>query len=210
MSSHTHPHTSAGPLCEPAEVCSVGPDECDGVNICMGSDKSAPHASHPTISPPPWRQSRGKSMVSLVNSHTNATRIGWHLFEIDLRFAPGLPPGWSRGGPHAPAPTPPAALPPALPHEQVPPEPGTEAGSYFRLIDFCITQHKAQGPSRTCDESKEEVPGPAPPPQLRSRPPAQGRTCPIVPVPWLLLPTCRFARRGKHCLVGWGRPLETD
>ena len=33
-------------------------------------------------------------MLSLVNSHTHATRIGWHLWEIDLRFAPGLPPGW--------------------------------------------------------------------------------------------------------------------
>jgi len=33
-------------------------------------------------------------MVSLVNSHTNATRIVWHLWEIDLRFAPGLPLGW--------------------------------------------------------------------------------------------------------------------
>ena len=33
-------------------------------------------------------------MVSLVNSHTNATRIGWYLWEIDLRFAPVLPPGW--------------------------------------------------------------------------------------------------------------------
>ena len=43
---------------------------------------------------PPWRQPRGKSMVYLVNSHTNATRIGRHLWEIDLRFAPGLPPGW--------------------------------------------------------------------------------------------------------------------
>jgi len=43
---------------------------------------------------PPWRQPRGKSMVSLVNSHTNATRTGWHLWEIDLRFAYGLPPGW--------------------------------------------------------------------------------------------------------------------
>ena len=42
---------------------------------------------------PPWRQPRGKWMVSLVNSHTNATRIGWHLWEIDLRFAPGLLPG---------------------------------------------------------------------------------------------------------------------
>ena len=32
----------------------------------------------------------------------------------------------------------------------------TEEGSYLRLIDFCITQLKAQGPSRTCNESKEE------------------------------------------------------
>ena len=32
-------------------------------------------------------------IVSLVNSLTNATRIGWHLWEIDLRFTPGLPPG---------------------------------------------------------------------------------------------------------------------
>jgi len=31
-----------------------------------------------------------------------------------------------------------------------------EAGSYLRLIGFCITPLKAQGPSRTCDESKEE------------------------------------------------------
>jgi len=28
--------------------------------------------------------------------------------------------------------------------------------SYLRLIDSCITQRKAQGPSRTCNESKEE------------------------------------------------------
>jgi len=33
---------------------------------------------------------------------------------------------------------------------------GTEAGSYLRLIDSCITQLKAHGPSRTCNESKEE------------------------------------------------------
>jgi len=33
---------------------------------------------------------------------------------------------------------------------------GSEAGSYLRLIDVCITQLKAQGPYRTCDESKEE------------------------------------------------------
>ena len=31
-----------------------------------------------------------------------------------------------------------------------------DAGSYLRLIDSCITQLKAQGPSRTCNESKEE------------------------------------------------------
>jgi len=34
---------------------------------------------------------------------------------------------------------------------------GSEAGSYLRCIDSCITQLKAQGPSRTCNESKEEV-----------------------------------------------------
>ena len=34
---------------------------------------------------------------------------------------------------------------------------GTEAGAYLRLIDSRITQLKAQGPSRTCNESREEV-----------------------------------------------------
>ena len=29
-------------------------------------------------------------------------------------------------------------------------------GSYLRLVDSCITQRKAQGPSRTCNASKEE------------------------------------------------------
>jgi len=29
-------------------------------------------------------------------------------------------------------------------------------GSYLRRIDFCITQLKDQGPSRTCNESKED------------------------------------------------------
>ena len=33
---------------------------------------------------------------------------------------------------------------------------GSEAGSYLRRIDSWITQLKAQGPSRTCNESKEE------------------------------------------------------
>ena len=34
---------------------------------------------------------------------------------------------------------------------------GSEEGSYLRRIDPCITQLKAQGPSRTCNESKEEA-----------------------------------------------------
>jgi len=44
--------------------------------------------------PPPWRQPRGKWMVSLVNSHTNATSKKWHLWEIDLRFALNSTAGW--------------------------------------------------------------------------------------------------------------------
>ena len=34
---------------------------------------------------------------------------------------------------------------------------GSDAGSFLRLIDSCITQLKAQRPSRTCNESKEEL-----------------------------------------------------
>ena len=43
---------------------------------------------------PPWRQPIGKLMVSLVNSHTNAIRTGWHLWEVDLN----LPLGYLQGG----------------------------------------------------------------------------------------------------------------
>ena len=32
----------------------------------------------------------------------------------------------------------------------------SETGSYLRLIDSCTTQLKAQGHSRTCNESNEE------------------------------------------------------
>jgi hypothetical protein len=32
----------------------------------------------------------------------------------------------------------------------------SEEGSYLRLIDSCITPLKVQGPSRICNESKEE------------------------------------------------------
>jgi len=34
---------------------------------------------------------------------------------------------------------------------------GSEAGSYLRLIDSCITQLKAQGPARTCNETLGDV-----------------------------------------------------
>ena len=38
----------------------------------------------------------------------------------------------------------------------------TKAGTYLRLIDSCVTQFKAQGPSRSCNESQtEEVTLPA-------------------------------------------------
>ena len=43
---------------------------------------------------PPWRQPRGKWMVSLVNSHTNATSKRGHLWEIHWRFALNSTPGW--------------------------------------------------------------------------------------------------------------------
>ena len=33
---------------------------------------------------------------------------------------------------------------------------GNEEGSYLRLIDSYTTQVQAQGPSRTCEESKKE------------------------------------------------------
>jgi len=36
---------------------------------------------------------------------------------------------------------------------------GSEASSYLRRIDSCITQLKAQAPARTCNESKEEEAG---------------------------------------------------
>ena len=32
------------------------------------------------------------------HSHTNTTTNRWHLWEMDVRFAPGLPPGWMQDG----------------------------------------------------------------------------------------------------------------
>ena len=42
---------------------------------------------------PPWRQPRGKWMVSLGDSHTKCSKR-WHLWEIDCRFALNSTPGW--------------------------------------------------------------------------------------------------------------------
>jgi hypothetical protein len=33
---------------------------------------------------------------------------------------------------------------------------GFQTGSYLRLTDSCLSQLEAQGPSMTCNESKEE------------------------------------------------------
>ena len=46
-----------------------------------------------TLPHPPLRQPRGKRMISLVNSHSNATSRKLHLREIDLKFANELSPG---------------------------------------------------------------------------------------------------------------------
>ena len=42
---------------------------------------------------PPWRQHRGKWVIYLVSSHTNANSKRCHLWEIDLRFALNSTPG---------------------------------------------------------------------------------------------------------------------
>ena len=47
---------------------------------------SFPFSALQQSTPPPWIQPRGRWMVSVVNSHTNAISKRWHLWEIDLRF----------------------------------------------------------------------------------------------------------------------------
>ena len=72
-------------------------------SVCWSPDgvlvRSAPlsvSSTQPGVAAPkpPWRQPRGKTMVYLVNSYTNATSNMQQLWEIQLRFAPGLPQGW--------------------------------------------------------------------------------------------------------------------
>ena len=59
----------------------------------------------------------------------------------------------------------------------------TEAGSYLRLKDSCITQLKAQGPSRTCNESKEKEGRPL----LREMPPTMRKMKPVSAMPRLTI-----------------------
>ena len=47
-------------------------------------------------------------------------------------------------------------LSPRAPRQHWPVTHHLMVGSYLRLVDSCITQHMAQGPSRTCNEFKEE------------------------------------------------------
>ena len=77
-------------------IHTISPDRCRPcrAQADRGLHRLLPHRPGPG---PPWRQPRGKSMVSSVNSHTNATSRRWHLWEIDLIFAHGLPPGWRPG-----------------------------------------------------------------------------------------------------------------
>ena len=59
---------------------------------------------------------------------------------------------------------------------------GSEAGSYLRRIDSCIIQLKAQGPSRTCNESKEEEEEP-PHHAVQRCPPSNRKPSPPNPYP---------------------------
>ena len=62
--------------------------------VPRGCAQAVPSTRRNRSRQPPWRQPRGKWMVSSVTSHTNATRIGWHVWEIDLKFPLYSTPGW--------------------------------------------------------------------------------------------------------------------
>ena len=68
-------------------MCGTTPSTFGSLSRCTGMS-----------SQPPWRQLRGKWMVSLVNSHSETTSNRWHLWEIDLRFALRSTPGKGGGG----------------------------------------------------------------------------------------------------------------
>jgi len=71
--------------------------------------------------------------------------------------------------------------------------------AYLRLIDSCITQLKAQGPSRTCNESKEEEEEEEATPETLIPTPETLNPTPetLIPTPETLNPmcSCPFPRR---------------
>ena len=60
----------------------------------MHLTSATPQVSGPSYPLTTLETTQGQMVVALVNSHANATFWRWHLWEIDLRFASGLPPGW--------------------------------------------------------------------------------------------------------------------
>ena len=78
----------------------------------------------------------------------------------------------------------------------------SEAGSYLRLVDSYITQPKVLGPSRTCNESKEEEAearaGPGSRRQWRSRRFRRG-TSSTAPFLATALPNTRLSARARPC-----------
>jgi len=61
----------------------AGADKAGGEDKADKAGGSAPGAAPAAVKPPGRQPSGGKSMVSVVNFHTHATRIGWLLWEID-------------------------------------------------------------------------------------------------------------------------------
>jgi len=114
---------------------------------------TTPHHTtpHHTLSPTPvpskhlarWQSVETRRAHSLAYSHA-VSSVARSCPGTCLTWQPGWGTdgaGWCAGGGGALVSRPPI---------------GFEAGSRLRLIDSCITQLKAQGPSRTCNESKEE------------------------------------------------------
>jgi len=83
-------------------------------------------------------------------------------------------------------------------------------GSYLRLVDSCITQLKAQGPSRTCNDSKKEEEGKRGHPKTLPESHSQYRVLTVLCVPCSLDSGGRFRgglvfkahRRVYHSTLG--------
>jgi len=108
--------------------------------VCAGRFPPGQPVSHPTCHP---GDNLGANLKSVSHRcHPILVAFAWEL----TKETTYLPLGCLQGGMRQHATMGPRAL-----GRQ---EPGTRA--LLRLIDPCITQLKAQGPSRTCGESKDE------------------------------------------------------